>query len=93
MPSFDNITPQDVTLYHRPACGFCMRVMHVLDDMRLDIPQENIWLNSDARTELYKGGGKNQVPALRIRNSDGSYSWMYESLDIIDFLQAHFGGK
>ncbi|ACR10907.1 putative glutaredoxin [Teredinibacter turnerae T7901] len=87
---FENLTTADVTLYHRPACGFCSRVMYALKDMNLDIPKEDIWQNSQARTDLYKGGGKNQVPALRIRQPNGDYVWMYESLDIIDFLQQHF---
>jgi len=36
---------------------------------------------------LIQGGGKPQVPCLRIENEDGSIEWMYESDDIIRYLK------
>ena len=36
---------------------------------------------------LMQGGGKTQVPCLRIEQSDGSVEWMYESNDIIEYLR------
>lgn len=80
-------TLNDVTLYHRPTCGFCMRVYRALDAMNLQIADANISTDHDARTRLYKEGGRSQVPALRIDRPDGSAEWMFESLDIIDYLQ------
>lgn len=35
---------------------------------------------------LLHGGGKTQVPCLRIEQADGSVEWMYESDDIIGYL-------
>lgn len=35
---------------------------------------------------LMQGGGKTQVPCLRIEQADGSVEWMYESDDIIRYL-------
>jgi len=35
---------------------------------------------------LMQGGGKTQVPCLRIEQADGSVEWMYESSDIINYL-------
>jgi len=35
---------------------------------------------------LLQGGGKTQVPCLRIEQEDGSVEWMYESNDIISYL-------
>lgn len=37
---------------------------------------------------LMQGGGKTQVPCLRIEQSDGQVEWMYESNDIIQYLAA-----
>jgi len=37
---------------------------------------------------LIEGGGKTQVPCLRIEGSDGEVQWMYESDDIIRFLSS-----
>ena len=38
--------------------------------------------------ELINGGGKKQVPCLRIDEADGKSKWMYEAQDIIDYLKA-----
>ncbi len=35
---------------------------------------------------LMQGGGKTQVPCLRIEQADGSVEWMYESNDIIEYF-------
>lgn len=82
-----SISLPGVTLYHRPTCGYCTRVYRALDDMQLKIAGANISQDYDARVQLYKEGGRSQVPALRIEHADGSAEWMYESLDIIDYLQ------
>ncbi len=34
-------------------------------------------------SDLMKGGGKTQVPCLRIDDGSGNVQWMYESDDII----------
>ncbi len=36
---------------------------------------------------LMQGGGKTQVPCLRIQNQAGEVEWMYESDDIIAYLK------
>ena len=38
--------------------------------------------------DLIAGGGKSQVPCLRIEDEKGDVSWMYESLDIIRYLKS-----
>jgi glutathione S-transferase len=43
------------------------------------------------RKELLNGGGRKTVPCLRIEDSSGSVQWMYESGDIIAYLQRKFG--
>ncbi|HBH35017.1 MAG TPA: glutaredoxin, partial [Gammaproteobacteria bacterium] len=40
--------------------------------------------------ELRLQGGKYQTPCLKITDSDGSVQWMYESKDIIDYLDQRF---
>lgn len=39
------------------------------------------------RQALVLGGGKPQVPCLRIDDNDGQTDWMYESGDIIRYLR------
>ena len=77
-----------ITLYHRPSCGYCRRVYRALEELDLSIKDINISSDYNARVELYKNGGKSQVPAIRIELGDGKTDWIYESLDIIDYLRA-----
>lgn len=81
---------QQLTLYHRPTCPYCMRVFIAL--ARLDVPVErrNIASDPDARSELVNGGGHEQVPCLCIDESPES-RWLYESADIIAYLEEQFG--
>jgi len=81
---------KSLTLYHRPTCPFCMRVFIAV--ARLDVPLErrNITTDAQARKELATGGGRQQVPCLRIDESPQP-RWLYESADIIAYLEEHFG--
>lgn len=81
---------RSLTLYHRPTCPFCLRVFVAV--ARLDVPihRRNITTDTDARRELVAGGGRQQVPCLRIDESAGT-RWLYESADIITYLEHHFG--
>lgn len=49
------------------------------------MPMRDILLDPAARRELVSGGGRPTVPCLKITR-DGSVQWMYESLDIIEYL-------
>jgi glutathione S-transferase len=40
--------------------------------------------------ELVQGGGKLKVPCLRIPGEDGSVRWLYESGDIVQYLEQRF---
>ncbi|MNL19675.1 hypothetical protein D3C87_1408890 [compost metagenome] len=42
-----------------------------------------------AREQLQSGGGKVKVPCLRIEEAGGT-RWMYESSDIIAYLEQRF---
>ena len=42
--------------------------------------------NKKYRSELEKLGGKIQVPCLRIKNKNNNIIWLYESNDIISYL-------
>jgi len=37
--------------------------------------------------ELIAGGGKIQVPCLRVENKDGDVRWIYETSEIIRYLK------
>jgi glutaredoxin len=75
------------TLYHFPSCPYCARVRDFLDEAGIDIEMRNIHADPQALYDLRTGGGSTTVPCLRIRR-DGQEEWMYESLDIIEYLRS-----
>ena len=78
---------KSLALYHFQSCPYCARTRNAIDEMGLTIEQRDILLDPQHRSDLIAGGGKQQVPSLRIDTEDGQTSWLYESTDIIRFLQ------
>lgn len=80
-----------LTLYHFTTCPYCVRVRHALGRLGLDeLELRDIRRDPEARRELLQGGGKGQVPCLRIEDDDGSVQWLYESGDIVRWLESRF---
>ena len=77
-------------LYHFETCPYCARVRGRMEALNLNIEKRDIRIEPNYRQELIDGGGKSQVPALRIAAEDGTVTWMYESSDIIDWLNSRF---
>ena len=72
-------------LYKMDTCPYCRKVMSYIESSgRNDIVYKDIIQSRDAEEELIKTGGKRQVPCLFI---DGEP--LYESLDIIKWLEEH----
>jgi glutaredoxin len=82
---------ENYTLYHFPSCPFCARVRRFLDESGIEIEMRNIHADPQALFDLRNGGGRTMVPCLRIQR-DGDVRWLYESLDIIDYLRRHVQG-
>lgn len=80
----------ELAIYQFEACPFCVKVRRYLKSASLSIPLRDA-LREPYRTELIQGGGKHQVPCMRIPKSDGSVQWLYESNDIIAYLKERFG--
>ncbi|MCY4093809.1 MAG: glutaredoxin [Gammaproteobacteria bacterium] len=76
----------NVTLYQDPICPFCMRVKSFLSTHGIEIPMRNTVMDISAYRELVTGGGRATVPYLRIERDDGQVEWLYESLDIVHFI-------
>jgi len=57
--------------------------------MCLRIPLRNIHKSAQYKKELEEGGGKVQVPCLRIEKEGDEVSWLYESDDIIQYLSQY----
>ncbi len=58
-----------------------------LDQAGITLPLKDTMMDRDAFVELIRGGGSPTVPCLRIEESSGEVRWLYESLDIIEFLK------
>ena len=75
------------SLYYYDTCPFCMRVLHALPKVKVEVELRNIMRDRNHRQDLINGGGRSTVPCLRI-DQGGDTQWMYESMDIIRFLQS-----
>ncbi len=76
-----------LSLYQLPACPFCVKTRRAMKRFGLNIELRNINQNETYRDELIREGGKRTVPCLKIINEDQSVTWMYESSDIINYLE------
>ena len=79
-----------LALYQYEACPFCVKVRRNLRKNGLDIELRDARRVPEHRAALSGEGGKQQVPCLRIRETDGSVQWLYESAAIIEYLEQRF---
>ena len=80
-----------MSLYQFNACPFCVKVRRQLKKHSLNIELKDAQSNPAFKDELMREGGKHKVPCLRIENGTQDVKWLYESKDIISFLQTEFG--
>ena len=83
----------NMALYYFESCPFCIRVLRTMDRLHLKIEMRNVREVSAYRQQLIQGGGRSMVPCLRIRDETGEETWMYESDDIMDYLEERFGRR
>lgn len=76
-------------LYQYPSCPFCMRVRRFVEQQGIELEMRDTMRDPQARDELLEGGGRSMVPCLRIER-DGEVHWLYESLDIIEYLRRYY---
>ena len=91
----DNVASTDVrlALYHSELCWFCARVRQTMKELGLQIELRDVDREPSRRQELVAGGGKSQVPCLRIEDAAHNVTWMYESADISAYLTRKFGPR
>lgn len=76
------------TLYIRPTCPFCQRVLQVVEEKQIAVETKDI-TDPAIADELIGHGGKRQVPYL-VDSERGTA--MYESEDIIAYLVSRMSG-
>ena len=74
-------------LYYFSTCPYCIFVRLAMLWWGLKIPLRDIMFEPVNSTDLLAGGGKNQVPCLRIENEGGEVHWLYESIDIVRYFK------
>lgn len=79
-----------LALYHFKTCPFCIKVRHEMARLSLPIQLRDAQHDPVHRDDLLQGGGKIQTPCLQIVDGHGNTQWMYESDDIIKYLQGRF---
>jgi len=79
---------QHLQLYQFQACPFCVIVRRAIHRNSLNITLIDA-KKSENKKILAEQGGKIQVPCLRIEEK-GKVTWMYESSDIIKYLETRF---
>jgi len=85
-----NLECDKLALYHFKTCPFCIKVRHEMARLSLPIALRDAQHDEGHMAELQQGGGKIQTPCLRIADEQGQVRWLYESGDIIKYLQQRF---
>jgi glutaredoxin len=80
----------NLVLYEFRMCPFCIKARRAIKRLSLNIETRDAMRHESSREELLTGGGTVKVPCLRITDDTGNTTWMYESSDIIAYLQGRF---
>lgn len=81
---------KQLALYQFRTCPFCIKVRREMNRLGLKIELRDAQQAGQHRDALISGGGSAQVPCLRISDDNGGERWMYESAEIIGYLQQQF---
>ncbi len=81
---------KQLALYQFTSCPFCIKVRRAMKRLSLNIELRDTQHNPTFREQLLEGGGEIKVPCLRITKDNGETTWMYESRDIINYLEKEF---
>ena len=76
-------------LYQFYACPFCVKTRRAIKRLNLKVETRDAQTAGQFRKELEISGGKIQVPCLKLEGA-GEATWIYESNDIIKYLDERF---
>lgn len=81
----------NMALYQFGLCPFCVKTRRTVRRLGLNIELRDARNDPKWHTELIDQGGKYQVPCLRFEDDNGNVRWLYESTEINNYLDQHFG--
>ncbi|MDP2788269.1 MAG: glutaredoxin domain-containing protein [Pseudomonadota bacterium] len=79
-----------LALYQFKTCPFCLKVRREMRRLSLNIALLDAQQDGPIRADLIRGGGKAVVPCLKVTDAQGNVEWMYESAQIIQYLNTRF---
>jgi len=82
-----------MALYQFRACPFCVKTRRAMKRLGLNIELRDARNDPKWRQLLLAEGGRLQVPCLYIPEASGEAQWLYESSDIIDYLEQRFSDQ
>ena len=74
-------------MYQFFTCPFCIKTRRAIKRLSLNIETRDALGHAPSRQQLLEGGGVIQVPCLRITTEDDGVEWLYESNEIIKYLE------
>ncbi|MCL9780073.1 glutathione S-transferase N-terminal domain-containing protein [Vibrio sp. S4M6] len=80
---------KNLALYQFNACPFCVKVRRAMKRLSVNVELRDAKNDEKYREELLSQGGKSKVPCLRIEQN-GEVKWLYESSDIVHYLENQF---
>lgn len=80
---------RDLVLYQFRSCPFCIKTRRAIKRLSLNIETRDALRDHGNREELLQGGGQVKVPCLKLSDNNET-TWMYESNDIIRYLEERF---
>lgn len=81
---------QKLALYQFTTCPFCIKVRQEMRRLSLAVEFRDAQKSAQHRQALLTQGGSPKVPCLQITDDKGNVRWLYESGDIIRYLQQQF---
>lgn len=76
-----------LTLYKMNNCSYCNKTIKVIKSLHINVDYKDINESNKHNQTLINEGGKRQVPCLKITAENKRPVWLYESNDIINFLE------
>ena len=81
---------RDMALYQFKACPFCVKTRRAMKRLGLNIELRDARNDPKWRRQLLAEGGRLQVPCLYNPEASAETQWLYESADIIAYLEQRF---
>lgn len=81
---------RQLALYQFRTCPFSIKVRQELRRLALKVELRDAQHSTENRQALLTQGGSSKVPCLKITDEEQKTRWLYDSREIIAYLQQRF---